>query len=62
LDGVSEQCEDIHLHQSEDDLLVPYKEVEYYRRDLPNAKIHTYKDRGHFHQEHFPEIVEEIKK
>ena len=62
LGGAGEQCGDIHLYQSEDDDIVPYREAEYYKKDLPNVVLHIYKDRGHFRQEHFLEIVEEIKK
>jgi len=61
LDSILGQCGDIHLYQSKDDFVVPYSEVEYYKNDLSKAKIHLYNDRGHFLQEYFPEIVEEIK-
>ena len=62
LKGVAEQCSIIHLYQSQDDVVVPMKEVEKYQKELPGAKMHIFKDRGHFKQKHFPEIVEEIKK
>lgn len=62
LDNVSKQCGNIHLFQSKDDSVVPFSESEEYRKELPDAKFHIFEDRGHFLQETFPEIIEEIKK
>lgn len=62
LAGISAQCDNIHLYQSQDDPEVPFAEVEKYQKELPGAKMHIFKDRGHFKQKHFPEIVAEIKK
>lgn len=62
LDNVSKQCDNIHLFQSKDDPVVSFSEIEKYKKDLPNAQMHIFEDRGHFLQETFPEIVEEIKK
>lgn len=62
LDNVSKQCDDIHLFFSKDDFVVPFSESEEYKKDLPNAQAHIFEDRGHFLQETFPEIVDEIKK
>lgn len=62
LENISQQCEIIHLYQSEDDPVVPYDEVERYKKALPMAEMHIFKDRGHFLQEDFPELLEEIKK
>ncbi|MCX6765772.1 MAG: alpha/beta hydrolase [Candidatus Moranbacteria bacterium] len=61
LEGVEKQCPIIHLYQSKDDPIVPFNEVERYKKDLPSVKAHIFEDRQHFNQEHFPEIVEEIK-
>lgn len=60
--NLSKQCKNIYLIQSKDDLLVPFEQVEKYKKELPNAKIMAFEDRGHFSQETFPEIVELIKK
>jgi hypothetical protein len=57
-----EQCPNIHIFQSEDDPLVAMSEVEEYQKAWPDAKRHAFQNRGHFNQETFPEIVEEIKK
>lgn len=62
LKNVSDQCGEIHLFFSKDDFVVPFSESEEYKKELPDAKFHIFEDRGHFLQETFPEIVEEIKK
>ncbi len=62
LKNIEEQCDNIHLYQNQDDPLVSFAEAEKYQKELPEAKLHIFKDRGHFLQEHFPEIVEDIKK
>lgn len=61
LSNLSKQCENIYLIQSKDDPLVPFEQVEKYKKALPSAKIMAFEDRGHFSQETFPEIVELIK-
>lgn len=62
LENVSKQCQEIHLFFSKDDFVVPFSESEEYKKELPDAKFHIFEDRGHFLQETFPEIIEEIKK
>jgi len=62
LQKVWEQCQNIHIFQSEDDPLVPMSEAEEYQKTWPGAKMHIFTDRGHFNQENFPELVDEIKK
>jgi len=62
LDNISKQCDDIQLFQSEDDPVVPASEAQIYKKDLPEINLHIFKDRGHFMQETFPEIIEEIEK
>jgi predicted alpha/beta hydrolase family esterase len=61
LEKFTEQSENIFLIQSKDDILVPFEEVEKYKKALPRAKVIIFEDRGHFSQEIFPEIVELIK-
>jgi len=56
------QCQNIHIFQSEDDPLVAMAEAKKYQEAWPGAKMHIFTDRGHFNQETFPELVEEIKK
>jgi len=52
----------IFLYQSKDDTAVPFADVEKYKRDIPAAKLMTFGDRGHFLQQNFPELIENIKK
>jgi len=59
---VAKQCKNIHFFQSKDDPVVLFGEMERYKKDLPESKLHIFEDRGHFKQEYFPEIVQEIKK
>ncbi|MDO8603942.1 MAG: alpha/beta hydrolase [bacterium] len=51
----------IFLIHSKDDPVVSFKEFEKYQKALPKAKAIIFEDRGHFNQESFPEIVEQIK-
>lgn len=52
----------VHLYQSEDDVIVPFSNLERYQRALPEAVTHVYRDRGHFLGEEFPELVDDICK
>ncbi len=52
----------IYLIQSKDDPVVPFEQIDKYKKTLSNARTMFFKDRGHFNQETFPEIVELIKK
>lgn len=61
LRNLEEQAGKIILFQSEDDDIIPYSHVESYVHALPNAQLMTFKDRGHFHAEAFPELIEVIK-
>jgi hypothetical protein len=51
----------IFLYQSEDDVDVPFSNFERYRAELPTATARTFTDRGHFLQEEFPELVDDIR-
>lgn len=61
LQKLDRQTPKILLVQSEDDLVVPIEEVDMYKEALPKAKMMIFKDRGHFDQAHFPELVNYIK-
>lgn len=61
VEKVSEKVENIFLYQSKDDTSVAYEDVLKYKRDLPNAELIIFEDRGHFNQKEFPELVERIK-
>lgn len=62
LDLVAKQASKIYLYQSEDDPVVPFSELAKYQQQFPTAQSMIFKDKGHFNQESFPELVEEIKK
>lgn len=62
VEKVSEKVENIFLYQSKDDTSVAYEDVLKYKRDLPNAELIIFEDRGHFNQKEFPELVERIRR
>lgn len=62
LELIEKQVKQIFIFQSEDDPVVPFSEIAKYQADLPSAKIRIFKDKGHFNQESFPELVDEIRK
>lgn len=51
----------VHLYQSTDDVIVPFSNLERYKLKLPAAIPHVFTDRGHFLQDEFPELVEDIR-
>ena len=61
LEKFEKQSEKIFLFQSKDDTLVTFVNAEKYAKALPKAKKIIFKDRGHFLQEEFPELIESIK-
>jgi len=52
----------IFLYHSKDDPIVPYIDLEKYQKALPEAVVRVFKDREHFGQTKFPELVREIKR
>lgn len=61
LDTLEHQTGKIFLYQSEDDPVVPFDHLEMYRQKLPRAEVVIFKDRKHFNQPEFPELVEQIR-
>ncbi len=51
----------IFLYHSEEDPIVPFAEFKKYKNALPNAVARAFKDREHFNQEEFPELVNDIQ-
>ncbi len=51
----------IFLYHSQDDPVVPFVDLAKYQKSLINVSARIFKDRGHFLQEQFPEIVRDIK-
>ncbi len=62
IEKFGEQVKDVYLIQSKDDPVVPFGEMEKYKKFLPEAKEIVFEDRGHFNLEFFPELIELIKK
>ncbi|MEK7606942.1 MAG: alpha/beta fold hydrolase [Patescibacteria group bacterium] len=60
-DRLIRQVSKIFLIASKDDQVVPFSEMESYKKELPNAEVVSFDDRGHFNQSEFPEIVTLIK-
>jgi predicted alpha/beta hydrolase family esterase len=55
------QAGEIYLFYSRDDPVVSFGELNKYRKVLLNAKTLVFKDKQHFNQEIFPEIVNLIR-
>lgn len=60
LEKFEEQGGKIFIYQSEDDPVVPFADLEKYAKALPTAKIVVFKDKEHFMQEEFPELIQSI--
>ena len=62
LNGLSKQSQNIHFYYSSDDPIIPRPDMDKYKTALPQVQFSLLDDRGHFTQESFPELVEDIKK
>lgn len=51
----------IFMYHSSDDMIVPFPALEKYRTLLPEAVVREFKDRGHFLNAIFPELLEDIR-
>jgi predicted alpha/beta hydrolase family esterase len=61
LSKVTEQGGVVTLYHSSDDPVVPFVDLEKYKKALPEAETVVFADRQHFNQETFPELVTAIK-
>ena len=61
VEKLNDYTDNIFLYQSKDDTAVAFADVEKYKRDLPNATLRIFEDRGHFTKEKFPELIQDIK-
>lgn len=61
LDGLREQGGKIIIYHSQDDKVVRFANAMGYKKDLPEATLREFKDRGHFNTPTFSEIVDDIK-
>lgn len=55
-------CDNIHLWASEDDDVVPFENALLVKKQIPTINFHQFKDRGHFSQSEFPELLDAINK
>lgn len=62
LEKFEKQGGSLFLYHSEDDSIVSYTELDKYRKQLPSAIVQTFTNRNHFFDEHFPELVADVKK
>ena len=60
ISNIEQQVEQIVLYHSKDDPSVPYASAERLSQMLLSAKLFTFEDRGHFGQDEFPELLENI--
>ena len=52
----------IVVFASKDDFVVPFKEIELLQEKLENINYRIFENKGHFLQEKFEELIEEIEK
>ncbi len=55
------QAGKIIIYHSRDDAVVPFNNAKHFHKEMPDAVLRIFKDKGHFNLEFFPEIVKEIK-
>lgn len=62
LSFLEKQPEKLFIWQSADDDVVPFTDFEKYKKAFPGADFQEFKNKGHFTQNNFPELVRGIKK
>jgi predicted alpha/beta hydrolase family esterase len=55
------QAPKVFLYHSQDDSVVPFKDLEFYKHLFPEATVRVFTDRGHFNVERIPELIADIK-
>ncbi len=60
--NIKDKCEELHLWHSKDDNICLFKNSEIIKKEIPESDFHIFKNRGHFKQKSFPEIIKIIKK
>ena len=58
---VNLEVEKVFLYHSKDDPVVPFSDLESFKKVIPNGVSRVFEDRKHFNTEEFPELVEDIK-
>ena len=54
---VGQKVPEIHVWHSEDDFVVPVAEANWYKKYLPAAELHIFKDKNHFLLPELPELL-----
>ena len=62
LQKITEQGFEVHLLHSQDDPLVPFKHLQVFSENMPNAQTHIFNDKAHFWYPECSEVIEIIKK
>jgi len=62
LNKLQKQGGKIFFYHSKDDSLVSLVDLEKYKKSLPKAEFVVFKNRGHFRQANFPEIIKAVRK
>lgn len=55
------QAKKVFIFHSTDDKVVPFSDFEIYKKNLPNASFKTFKNKGHFSGDKFPELIKVVK-
>jgi predicted alpha/beta hydrolase family esterase len=59
--NISRSAHEIHIFHSKDDDIVPFSELAKFTTDIPSAITHMLKNRGHFIDATFPELLDILK-
>jgi len=62
LSGLQNQSKELLFYHSQDDDVVSFSAFKKYKKTLPTAHFKEFKNKGHFNQSSFPEIVRDMKK
>ena len=62
IENLAKSAEKVVFFHSKDDFVVDYKNLDIFKKAVPNAEYITFTDKNHFLQESFQELVDEIKK
>jgi hypothetical protein len=61
LSRLQKQGDKIFLYHSKDDSVVPFADLEKYKQAIPGAKAVIFKNKGHFDQAEFSELIRNIR-
>ncbi|HXK32028.1 MAG: hypothetical protein A2Z68_01190 [Candidatus Nealsonbacteria bacterium RBG_13_38_11] len=61
LKNLEKQANKIVIYHSKDDKVIPFSDMKKYAKALSKAETVIFKNKGHFNQSSFPELVKKIK-